>query len=121
MIYKYNIYTFFTVFLYNLVINSIHPPKCSNCKWFRYLNGNELCKMFKKNIYDDKNKNIIEINYEDSQVCRNNENLCGKKAYLYENINQTITNKFITDSNKILYDYYQNYYNHYIKINNSKI
>jgi len=61
-------------------------PSCKTCKWF--IPGNNvknpdygLCKMFKNTYQCDGNESIM---YDFAVHCRNNEKLCGKKGYLYE-------------------------------------
>ena len=65
-------------------------PSCTSCKHFMEskINPNSglgCCKMFKNFSYNDKGipKNI----YDFAIHCRNNENMCGKSGFLYEEIN----------------------------------
>jgi len=81
-------------------------PSCSTCN--HYIENKirpELgcCKMFKNFIYNDKGKEKKNL-YEYSMHCRNNENLCGKSGFLYEekiNIENLIKNSDYIDYNEI--------------------
>ena len=72
-------------------------PDCSKCKFFINNKDNikELgqCKLFPETSNLSKS-NIMIHNF--AMHCRNNENLCGKKGFLYEPI---------TTINNIEYDY----------------
>jgi len=63
---------------------------CINCKNFIPYKNNKistlgLCKVFGNKINNEHfNKNKIIYNFADH--CRNDENLCGKDALLYESI-----------------------------------
>jgi hypothetical protein len=62
-------------------------PSCTSCKHFIESKINPdlgCCKMFNNFIYNvkGKEKNI----YDYAVYCRNNENMCGKSGFLYENI-----------------------------------
>jgi hypothetical protein len=59
-------------------------PKCKNCKYYitNQLNPNlGLCKIFSNRIFIDKNEKII---YNYAKHCRDDEFLCGKNGWLYE-------------------------------------
>jgi len=62
---------------------------CSSCKWFipdkKGLNDYGLCKMF-KNKYGYEYNNKENVVYELANRCRNNENMCGRKGFLFEPI-----------------------------------
>ena len=108
--YKITVFILLQLIIYNFIIYSTQIPKCCKCKWFKYNNGEDLCKMFGKKVFY---KDDIIIIFENIHICRKNENLCGRKGYLYENINDSKININYHDSNKILYDFFHNYYNYY--------
>ena len=61
-----------------------YSPACMSCKHFipnKNLNNDlGLCKMFQETIY---NNGYIRL-YNFATHCRNDENLCGKSGFLYE-------------------------------------
>jgi hypothetical protein len=85
----------FFIFIANVISYDINLPSCNNCKWF-IQNKNifdqdyGLCKMVQHKVL--KNKKVIVI-YEYAQHCRNNENLCGKAGFLYEDKKNINSNK----------------------------
>lgn len=71
-----------------------HNKQCSNCKYFIPYKNNKisdfgLCKMFGNKIGDKKDEKII---YNFAQHCRDDENLCGKNATLYEEVETNVNN-----------------------------
>ena len=83
-----------------------HNKQCSNCKYFIPHKNNKiidfgLCKMFGSKVGDKKDEKII---YNFAQHCRDDENLCGKNASLYEEMKKNITinsNNNITKENSV--------------------
>ena len=60
-------------------------PLCSSCRWFLPNSmGFEygLCKLYKCNYNINSKQNLVL--YEFAEHCRNNENMCGKKGFLYD-------------------------------------
>ena len=120
--------------MYKIVV-SYNIPKCTDCKWFiKDKNGIEdlgKCAMIVNNINDGK-KTIYR--YEYAKHCRDNEFLCGNKAYLFDEINsdteyiELISEKEkkiikILDDNLKNHEHYMNdftneekkYFKHYVK------
>ena len=61
-------------------------PSCHSCKSYIPHKSNPdlgLCKMFKNYVYLNNRTSLIN---NLAVHCRNNENLCGKPGYLYEEI-----------------------------------
>jgi len=82
-------------FLYiNITMNCqiyAQNKQCANCKYFIPHKNNKivslgLCRMFgnKVNSNNDNIKKSEKIIYNFAQHCRDDENLCGKNASLYE-------------------------------------
>ena len=114
--------------LYFIYLYEICAEKklCINCKNFIPHKNNKLstlglCKVFGNKINNTTfNKNKIIYNFADH--CRNDENLCGKDASLYESIdlkqpidlfvnntnntNNTIVKATNDEIKKIIFDYY---------------
>ena len=81
----------FTPFLFCYYIYSVLGaietlPSCTKCKWFvPHKLGVEdygLCKMH-KNTYSLRKNMEVSI-YEYAKHCRDNQDMCGKEGYLYE-------------------------------------
>jgi len=101
-----------------------HNKQCINCKYFIPYKNNKisdygLCKMFGNKVGDKKNEKNI---YNFAKHCRDDENLCGKNAIFYEeiekNINDTLdNNKSVTKENniKIMEDEMKKLINDYYK------
>jgi len=105
--------------------------QCANCKYFIPHKNNKivslgLCRMFgnKVNSNNDNIKKSEKIIYNFAQHCRDDENLCGKNASLYEEgvitITRTVKNNDANNTNdenklsimddemkKLLNDYYK--------------
>jgi hypothetical protein len=69
-----------------LLFNAIYAlqPSCSTCKHFisnKMNNELGLCNMFPDTVYNGGKRTLIK---NLAIHCRNDENLCGKKGYLYE-------------------------------------
>jgi hypothetical protein len=90
---------------------SFEPP-CYSCKFYiphKTTPDLGLCRMF---------RDYINVNNKDSLVnnfavhCRNNENLCGKSGFLYENnnIEKQNENNNIEKQNENQYEELQNHY-----------
>ena len=82
------IFTPFLFFYYIYsVIGAIETlPSCTKCKWFvPHKLGVEdygLCKLH-KNTYSLRKNMEVSI-YEYAKHCRDNQNMCGKEGYLYD-------------------------------------
>ena len=84
---------YFLIMIMTCYVNAfevkINKPSCSSCKWNipdkRGVNDYSLCKMFKPLKYDCQCKGGIM--YEFAEHCRNNENMCGQNAFLFEPYN----------------------------------
>jgi hypothetical protein len=76
--------------------------QCTNCKYFIPHKNNKivslgLCRMFGNKVNSNENNKMNEkMVYNFAQHCRDDENLCGKNASLYEviekNMNNTVDN-----------------------------
>jgi len=87
------IYTYLYVYFYSnhsLVDALESPPRCIKCKWFvpdkLGVEDHGLCKMH-KNTYSLRKNMEVSI-YEYAKHCRDNQNMCGKEGYLYEEVNE---------------------------------
>jgi len=86
---------FFILNLVNCIYAyNINTPSCNSCKHFLpNIKGNNfdnfdnygLCKVFKNHYNCNGHKVTI---YDFAMHCRNNENQCGQKGYLYEHISE---------------------------------
>jgi hypothetical protein len=84
----------FNYFLFVALIGFLYAyePSCTTCKFFiPNLQKPELglCKMFQDKIYVNNRARLVK---NLALHCRSNENLCGKKGFLYQQIN--IDNRF---------------------------
>ena len=78
-----------------------HNKQCINCKYFIPYKNNKisdfgLCKMFGNKVGDKKNERVV---YNFAKHCRDDENLCGKNATLYELIEKNINTTFDNNNN----------------------
>ena len=89
-----------------------YEPLCSSCKWFLpNKNGNVdygFCKM-NKNSIPNRNSNIVMYDY--AKHCRNNDNLCGKSGYLFEENKLNSLVNFDNTNSKKKYNVNEGYYN----------
>lgn len=78
---------FMLMFIISKIVVSYNIPKCINCKWFikdkRDIEDLGKCAMIVNNMNVDKNTIYY---YEYAKHCRDNEFLCGKKAFLFDEI-----------------------------------
>ncbi len=73
------------------IVNIIHTialePNCATCGWFIKNNngriGDGMCKLFSTTTIHGAKKNVI---HEYAKHCRSNEDFCGKKGVLYEDM-----------------------------------
>jgi hypothetical protein len=70
---------------YTMSLNQV--KNCENCKWFiKNTNDNSmgLCKLFTTN---HNINNVNKITYNFAKHCRDNDFLCGKNGWLFDDIN----------------------------------
>ena len=89
----------------NYIIAYNVMPSCVSCKWFipnsKGNNDLGLCKIFKE-TYKNKDLEFVQNNY--AKHCRMDENLCGKKGFLYES-SSTSSVEIIYDQEELMNDY----------------
>jgi len=84
------------------IVSSLVPP-CETCKNFipnKIKPDLGFCNMFKDINYNKGEETLI---YNFAIHCRNNENMCGKNGYLYENSDNN-SNEFNTKNKEVLVD-----------------
>ena len=113
-------------FLYCNIVCQIYAQQnklCQNCKYFIHYKNNKnnkiidfgLCKMFGNKVGDKKDEKVI---YNFAKHCRDDENLCGKNATLYEEIEINVNNNNKLTKEKIaktMEDEMKNLINDYYK------
>ena len=84
---------FITLFTLLYCIKSFEPS-CSKCKHFipHHLGNQDLglCEMFKNSCFYQGKETVLP-NF--AKHCRENENLCGKKGFLFESLNNYENNQ----------------------------
>ena len=94
------------------IVNTIALERnCGSCGWFiKNNNGiieDGMCKLFSTTTIHGKKQNVI---HEYAKHCRDNEDYCGKKAVLYEDIIELNLQKAKLEKLKIinidLYNYH---------------
>ena len=96
--------------------------QCINCKYFISHKNSKmttlgLCKMFGKKIKDKSDEKLI---YNFAEHCRDDENLCGKNAIFYDEIEKKSSNNVtkenivhtMDDEIKIMINDYYNFLRH---------
>lgn len=81
------LYFLFLALSITYVISLSQVRNCENCKWFsKNINNNNMdfCKLFSIN-YD--NNDVNKVTYNFAKHCRDNEFLCGKNGWFYDDIN----------------------------------
>jgi hypothetical protein len=81
------LFSFFNAYI---IVNSLMDnPSCLNCKWFipnkMGIDDYGLCRMH-SNVYKMPNNMEFTV-YEFAKHCRDNQNMCSKYGYLYEDKN----------------------------------
>jgi len=111
--YLYFIYILFIIQINNIASNTLkHKPKCHMCKSFIPYVCNSQEKMYEYgrcSAFKEKINENDEFNF--AKHCRDNENLCGKNAYLFsydskwfDKIKKTRL-EILKETNSELYDF----------------
>jgi hypothetical protein len=102
----YQIFIIMVFFIINIFGHNMQKncKDCKNCKWFikDFKNNNNLglCKIYSTSIIKNNDKKLI---YNFAKNCRNDEFLCGKNGWSYEDLNEDL-NQDLTINNNLLYD-----------------